>query len=73
MFILCLNIVDHAYVLDNAQNTLKRKDKVRARGAREPREDEKKDQRDNPSSTPPNPRVLMRLISVSQHLPCKLQ
>ena len=50
MFILCLDIVDRAYVLAGAQNTLKRKDRVRARGARGAREEGKNDRRDNPSS-----------------------
>ena len=50
MFILCLDVVDLAYVLDGAQNTLRRKDRVRARGAQGAREEGKEDRRDNPSS-----------------------
>ena len=49
MFIMCLDIVDLAYVLGGAQNT-KRKDRVRARGGRGAREEGKKDRRVNPSS-----------------------
>ena len=73
MFILYLNNVDLAYVLGGAQNTLKRKDRVRARGARGAREEGKKDRRDNLPPPSLTPRVLLRLISLSQHLPCKLQ
>ena len=73
MFILCLDNVDLAYVLGGAQNTLKRKDRVRARGARGAREEGKKDRRDNLPPPSPTPRVLMRLISLSQHLLFKLQ
>ena len=50
MFILCLDIVDLAYVLGGAQNTAKRKDRVHARGAQGAREEGKKDRKDNPSS-----------------------
>ena len=53
MFIMYLDIVDLAYVLGGAQSTAKRKDRVRARGAREAREEGKKDRKDNPSSTFP--------------------
>ena len=73
MFIMCLDIVDLAYVLGGAQNTLKRKDRVRARGARGAREEGKKDRRDNLPPPSLTPRVLMRLISFSQHLLFKLQ
>ena len=50
MFIMCLDIVDLAYVLGGAQSTAKRKDRVRARGARGAREEGKKDRKDSPSS-----------------------
>ena len=50
MFIMCLDIVDLAYVLGGAQSTAKRKDRVCARGARGAREEGKKDRKDNPSS-----------------------
>ena len=50
MFILCLDIIELAYVLGGAQNTAKRKDRVRARGAQGAREEGMKDRRDNPSS-----------------------
>ena len=73
MFILCLNTVHLAYALDGAQNTLKRKDRVRARGERGAPEEGKEDRRDNLPPPPLTPRVLMRLISLSQHLTCKLQ
>ena len=50
MFIMCLDIVDLAYVLGGAQSTAKRKDRVCARGVRGAREEGKKDRKDNPSS-----------------------
>ena len=50
MFIMCLDIVDLAFVLGGAQSTAKRKDRVCARGAQGAREEGKKDRKDNPSS-----------------------
>ena len=46
---------------------------MRARGAREAREEGEKDRRDNLPPPSLTPRVLMRLISLSQHLLFKLQ
>ena len=50
MFIMCLDIVDLACVLGGAQNTLKRKDRVRARRARGALQEGKKGRKDDPSS-----------------------
>ena len=72
MFILCLDIVDLTYVLGGAQ-TLSRGKTGCVRGEREGLE--RKERRIEEIILPPTPtpRVLMRLISLSQHLPCKLQ